>query len=164
MTAGFEAANAYWECKMFLPNAGCVWPGWWFKGDSGHETSTGLWPEIDIAEYGYRLGFHVWDANGTDTGAGISPAFQNVNNISAGFHTWGLLIQPVGHVSIYLDGALIYDATGSPAFSQPMSPTLRNIYNIGTNAPQTNNEPTFQYVRCWTSQSCRSIFEAVQEA
>src|SRR5258708_3505466 len=138
MTAGFHAGNAYWECRMFLPNASCVWQLRWFKGDSGSETPDGLWPEIDIAEYGYQLNFHVWDANGADKGALISPASQNVNNISPGFHTWALWCQPTGHVSVYLDGALIYDAVGSPAYSQPIYPILRNLYNIGGGPGQGN--------------------------
>ena len=156
MLPGFIAANAYWEAKLLIPGAGSErWPVFWVIGS----TANGInyqFGEVDISEFtASEENLHLWTVvNGVSTdnlvGHFTPPA------LSAGWHVFGCLIQPVGTtttVSIYIDGALSQQFSGlSSAFSTPDEVILSNGFGPGEPATGNSgwtNDLGVQYVRCW---------------
>ncbi|MGE0537579.1 MAG: family 16 glycosylhydrolase [Pirellulales bacterium] len=150
----FSQAYGFFEARLKWPAGPGTWPTFWLYPEDGS------WPpEIDIMEAnGYRPqmtwpNYHWLDgaahrSNPTYLDAGV--------NLTADFHTYGLLWQP-GLLVWYLDGQEIKRVSGSHVTGKPMHINL----NLAIAPPGNPGMPTpdattkfpadlqIDYVRVW---------------
>jgi len=102
----FAQLYGKFEARLWLPKGQGIWPAFWMLGDN---IGTVGWPkcgEIDIMEF---LGHDVKTTYGTlhgpgySGGASIQRKLAGMEDLSAGFHTYGVEWEPE-EIRFYLDG------------------------------------------------------------
>jgi beta-glucanase (GH16 family) len=160
----FYQTYGYFEMEAKLPKGKGTWPAFWlFNHDGGGNYR----PEIDILEAyaggGPNSGWSdaalnptayagtVW-VNGIANGGGMSKTFQNLGDLSAGFHKYGLKWEP-NKITFYFDGKEVYSANAS--MGERMYIILDLWYGSASGDPDGStptgkgNAYEIKYVRGW---------------
>jgi beta-glucanase (GH16 family) len=155
----------YFEMEAKLPNGKGTWPAFWLLN---HDAADPYRPEIDILEAysggGPNSGWSnsalqptafastVWPQGINGGAAAGSKAFQNLGDLSAGFHKYGMKWEP-GKITFYFDGKEMYSVNSS--MSNRMYILLDLWFGSASGTPD-NSTPTgksnsyeVNYVRAW---------------
>ena len=154
----------YIEAKIKMPAGGANWPAFWMLGTN--ITSVG-WPssgEIDVVEAGGDKPTLVHGSlnykNGGGAHAFVTAIKTASSDITAGFHTYGVLWLP-NSVSFYFDGELYETQTPSTingpnwSFNAPFFLILNNAiapngsYYGGSWTGWNTSTMNIDYVRAW---------------
>jgi conjugal transfer mating pair stabilization protein TraN len=155
----------YFEIEAKLPYGQGTWPAFWLLN---HDQPHPMRPEIDILEAysgggpdsGWSDGsLHptafastVWPQGIEGGPAAGSKAYQNLGDLSAGFHKYAAKWEP-DKITFYFDGMEFYSVNVS--MSSPMYMLLDLWYGSASGAPDTstptgkNNAYEINYVRAW---------------
>jgi hypothetical protein len=161
--AGFAAVDAYWEAKLRLPSGGSGnWPAFWLSVFPRNLSSTRVWAEVDIMEFGYQvpgstnsnyqIHTHLWGLGNNGTSAGDG-SISNLAVTPGGWHSFGCLIQqaslPNPQVIFYLDGVEVERFDATAPFHVPEGVLLDMASGPGFPTTGSPEELDCQYIRCW---------------
>lgn len=185
----FTQRYGYWEFRLKLPRAACLWPGIWLMPDRGLKDNPQGFPnenwqhfrnrtdnyhggmEIDIVEAQTMWGPHRfntachWDGYGKEHKV-IGTSANYVATDEEGFITVGLLWLP-GSVTCYGNGEVFWKWESPRVMSVPAYLQLQN--QIGgwecdpLDASELPSDFEIDYVRVWQREDLLSADEGLHE-
>jgi hypothetical protein len=164
---GFSVVGvgSYFECRMKCPVAKDaagnpipgLWPAFWLETVPGaYHNNYGNWnasTEIDVAEI-YSIDYtklhcnvHLWNTFDDSRGGG---ATIDVPDLSADFHTYGVLIQS-DVMTFYFDNKKAWQCPTPVEAYQPMYLMVDLALGGGWDSSKVPNPSSMQvdYIRCW---------------
>jgi hypothetical protein len=141
LTSAYSFQYGYIEVRAKLPAPAGFWPAFWTWQASGNS----VWTETDAFEFYSDNHSNLYLTQHSGTGGGLvwHPPFDP----TAGFHTYGVDIEPTG-TDWYLDGVRVGHATGAP--TGPTNLIVDNfVYSRIPPAPGTAAALQVDWIRVW---------------
>ncbi|MCJ8145219.1 glycoside hydrolase family 16 protein [Ancylobacter sp. A5.8] len=153
---GFGLRYGYFEARSKLPTGPGTWPAFWLNAIPD-DTAADATMEVDILEYygharaSYQAAYHLWSADPSREGGGLTTFAVPNGSLEADFHTYGAKVTP-DHITFYLDRQPMWQVP-TPASHRNRLMLLVNLaLGSGFSISDTPNPTTMlvDYIRAYS--------------